>query len=144
MELFKTLSNDEQQFLLKAPAYISLLAANLDGEMDEKEKKEAIELTHIKTFSTEPILRDYFKTVEVNFRKDILQLDNSLSKDPSEREKEIKMELSRLELIFQKLEEPFRSALHKSLQDYTDHVSKAHRNSLEFFLIPFFIKGLTD
>jgi hypothetical protein len=37
----------------------------------------------------------------------------------------------------------FAKIMHKSMHSYTEHVSKAHNNVLEYFLIPFYIKGLT-
>ena len=49
MKHFKNLTESENKALLKFPVYISLLAANGDGKMDEAEKKEAIKFSHIKT-----------------------------------------------------------------------------------------------
>jgi hypothetical protein len=54
----KNLSEQEYQELLKFPAYISLLAANSDGKMDETEKKAAIRFSHIKTYSCDPLLSE--------------------------------------------------------------------------------------
>jgi hypothetical protein len=51
MKDFKNLTTEEYNKLLQFPAYISLLAANVDGYLDDAEKDAAVELTHIKTFS---------------------------------------------------------------------------------------------
>jgi hypothetical protein len=47
----KNLSKRGYKLLLKFPAYISLLAANTDGKMDDTEKLSAIVFIHMKTYS---------------------------------------------------------------------------------------------
>ena len=59
MKPFKKLSVHENEELLKFPAYISLLAANSDGKLDEVEKMSAIKFVHIKTFSSPPLLINF-------------------------------------------------------------------------------------
>jgi len=51
MNTFENLSKTEQQEFLKFPVYISLLAANQDGDTDEKEKQTAIAFDHMKTYA---------------------------------------------------------------------------------------------
>jgi hypothetical protein len=143
MKLFKNLKENEKSMLLKFPAYISLLAANSDGEFDDVEKKEAIYFTHIKTFSCDSLLSDFYKEVEKVFISNILELDNRLPKGREERGSAIKKELEKLEPILNKLGKEYISIMHKSMQSYTKHVSKAHNNVLESFIIPLYIKGLT-
>lgn len=140
MKLFEDLSQNEKNLLLKYPAYISLLAANAHGEFDETEKKVSTELTHIKTFSCEPLLCPYYKEVEKEFEKNIRELDDKLPKDKAKREAAIRHELTKLESILHMLDNDFVTAMHKSLNSYIKHVSKAHNNVLEYFLLPFNIK----
>jgi hypothetical protein len=144
MKTLENLNQNERSMLLKFPAYISLLAANADGKMDDAEKKEAIQFTHIKTFSCKPILCDFYKEAEKVFLTTIDELDKQLPKEKSKREQAIKQELAKLEAILNKLGNEYASIMHESMVSYTEHVSKAHNNVLEFFLIPFYIKGLTD
>ncbi len=143
MKTFENLNQNEISMLLKFPAYISLLAANSDGKMDEAEKKEAIHFTHIKTFSCDPLLSDFYKEAEKVFLANIEELDDSLPKGKNEREMAIKKELSKLEHILNKLGKEYASTMYRSMQSFTEHVSKAHNNVLEFFIIPLYIKGLT-
>jgi hypothetical protein len=143
MKTFKELSRDEKDLMYKFPAYISLLAANSDGKMDRISKKAAIKFTHIKTFSCDPLLSDFYKEAETFFLRNIEELNDQLPREKSARDKMIKEELSKLESILAKMEPDFAKIMHKSMRSYTEHVSKAHNNVLEYFLIPFYIKGLT-
>jgi hypothetical protein len=144
MKTFENLNPNDKNTLMKFPAYISLLASNLDGKMDDTEKEEAIHFTHIKTFSSDPILSDFYKEAEKVFLSNIKELDKSLSKDKKLRDQEIKRELSKSEPILKRLGNDFASSMHESMQSYIKHVSKARNNVLESFFIPLYIKGLTD
>ena len=144
MKLYENLNSAEKEMLLKFPAYISLLAANADGKMDDAEKKEAIKLTHIKTYSSGPELSTFYKDAEIVFQKNINQLDQQLPKDKNAREAAINVELEKLKAILCKLGKEYSRHMKKSMQSYTHHVSKAHNNVIESFLIPIHIDGLTD
>jgi hypothetical protein len=143
MITFENLKPNEKNMLLKFPAYISLLATNSDGKMDDVEKKEAIQFTHIKTFSCNALLYDFYKEAEKVFLTNIEELDNILPKEKTQRKEVIENELVKLEPILDKLGKDYASIMHTSMKSYTKHVSKAHNNVLESFLIPFYIKGLT-
>ncbi len=143
MKELERLSKHEKEMLLKAPAYVSLLAANSDGEMDETEKKSAIKFSYVKTYSCVPSLREFYSEVEKVFDTNIEQLDNELPKGKEERENQIKKELDKLAPILSKLGSEYAAALHHSFTTYAEHVSKAHNSVITSFLIPFYIKGLT-
>ena len=144
MKALEKLNPVEKELLLKAPAYVSLLAANADGDMDETEKKSAINFSHIKTFSSDPPLRDFYNEVGKSFAANIVQLDTELPKGRMEREEAINKELLKLEPIFSKLGNTYADTLHRSFLSYTEHISKAHRTVLSSFFIPLNIKGFTD
>jgi hypothetical protein len=82
--------------------------------------------------------------VENHFIENIDRLERSLPKDKKERERIIQDELQNINSIIGKLDLFASNALRKSLKEYTDHVSLAHNNVMESFVIPFSIKGLTD
>jgi len=144
MELFSNLSQDEQDQLLKFPAYIALLAANLDGELDAEEKNAAIELTHIRSYKSDEALSGFYKEVEKNFEKTIIAIDAQLPKDKKSRETEIMANLDKLELILSKLGYSYSKKMHESMRTFKNHVSDAHGNVLERFVIPIPIKGITE
>jgi hypothetical protein len=138
MNELEVLNQEERDQLLKAPAYISLLAANADGKMDEEEKKAAMEISHIKTFSSPPYLKPFYAQVEKNFSSDLDSLNSTLPKDKQEREAFISSELDRIRVITQRLDKDFAAALLKSFKGYISHVSRSHWNVLASFIDPFY------
>ena len=143
MRLFNNLDAEEKDKLLKFPAYISLLAANSNDKLDETERKEAIKFAHIKTYSCKPILSEFYEEAEKVFEKNIDMLDRELPTDKTKRDIAIKKELSKLELIVQKLGEKYTNTMHKSMNTFKDHVLKAHHNVIVDFIFPIPIHGLS-
>jgi anaerobic ribonucleoside-triphosphate reductase len=144
MKQFNKLTKNEREALLKFPAYISLLAANSDGLLDKTEKKEAFNLEHIKTFSTDPLLKEFYREADKVFKNNLEQINKDLPEGREHRKAAIKNELMKLEKIVLNLGEGYRSAMHRSMKSFKDHVSKAHRNVLIDFIFPMPIKGLSD
>lgn len=143
MKKFETLTTVEKEMLLKFPAYISLLAANWDGNLSENEKKEAIYLAHIKTFTSHPLLKEFYLEADKVFKSNIEQLDNELPKEKKERDEAIKTELQKLEPILKKLGKYFAQTMHSSMSSFKNHVSASHHSILESFIFPIPIKGIT-
>lgn len=144
MKTFDELPDTEKTLLLQYPAYISLLAANADMMMDASEKAAALKLTHIKTFSTEPLLHPFYKAAEAVFEKNIDLLDKTLPQGKEERDEAITRALHRVNTVLQKLGIDYAGALRRSMKSYKNHISKAHRNVLEYFLFPLPIDGISD
>ncbi len=88
---FTNLTTQENEALLKFPAYISLLAADSDGLLDKAEKKEAVKFEHIKTFSADPLLAEFYKEADKVFKNNLEQLDKNLPEGKSSRESASKM-----------------------------------------------------
>lgn len=143
MKLSKGLNESENNALLKFPALISMLAANSGNKMDEAEKKSAIKLSHIKTFSCDPLLVEFYKEADKVFEKNMQQLDKGLPIEKAAREAAIKKELAALEIIVLKLGQEYTAAMHRSMKSFKDHVSEAHNSVLVDFIFPMPIKGLT-
>jgi len=143
MKPFKELTESENNALLKFPVFISLLAANIDNKLDESEKKSAIKLSHIKTYSCDPLLSEFYKEADKVFEKNILQLDKDLPIDKAAREAALKKELMKLETIVLTLKEEHTTVMHRSMKSFKDHVSQAHHSVLMDFVFPMPIKGLT-
>lgn len=139
----KKITNQEHELLLKFPAYISLLAANRDGVLDKDEKFSANELVHIKSFSGDPLLQDFYKEVDRSFEHTLENLDKSLPVGKDNRATAIKVELLSIENIMLKLGDEYTSIMHQSMKSFKDHVSNAHHNVLVDFLFPVPIKGLS-
>ncbi len=142
MKNLETLNHSEKEMLLKFPTYISLLAANNDEGLDEMERKSAIKFSHIKTFSCDPLLFNFYQQADKVFEENITALDNQLPKGKIEREAEIKNELAKLEFILKKLGKEYASIMHHSMKTFKDHISNAHNSVLVSFIFPIPIKGI--
>ncbi|MDQ6812956.1 MAG: hypothetical protein M3040_04370 [Bacteroidota bacterium] len=143
MKQFNNLSTQENKELLTFPAYISLLAADSDGKLDNAEEKSAIKFSHIKTFSADPLLTEFYKEADNVFKRNIEQLDKELPNERKSREAAIKKELVKLEKIVLKLGEAYTTVMHRSMKSFKEHVSQAHHNVLVDFIFPMPIKGLS-
>ena len=143
MKPFNKLTESENKELFNFPALISLLAANSDNKLDEAEKKSAIKFSHIKTYSCDPLLAEFYKEADKVFKRNIEQLDKELPKERKRREAAIKNELSKLEKIVLKLGQEYTTVMHRSMTSFKDHVSQAHHSVLVDFIFPMPIKGLT-
>jgi hypothetical protein len=144
MVAYSKLNEQDKKALLEYPALISLLAAKNGASLDNRELRSVLRLNHIKTFSSDPMLSDYFTDLEMTFEKTMADLNRHLPAAKEEREQAIHQELARLEVILAKLGVAYASVMHKNMRAYAEHVSKAHRNVLEYFVLPMPIKGITD
>ena len=143
MKQFNNLSVQEKEALIKFPAFISLLAANSDDKLDAVEKQSAIKFSHIKTYSCDPSLTEFYEDADKVFKRNIEQLDKDLPQERKRREAAIKKDLSKLETIVLKLGKEYNTVMHRSMKSFKDHVSQAHHNVLVDFIFPMPIKGLT-
>lgn len=144
MQSLQGLSIKEKKALFRFPAYISLLAANSDGMLDKAEKKAAVKFSHIKTYSCDPLLADFYAEAEKHFEENIEELDKGLPEGRDKREKVISDELAELEKIVAKLGKEYVTVMHRSMKSFKEHVSKAHHNVLVDFIFPVPLEGLTD
>ena len=143
MKPFKELTEPENKALLKFPAFISLLAANSDDKLDTVEKLSAIKFSHIKTYSCNPLLTEFYEEADKVFENNIQQLDKDLPIEKAAREAALKKELLILEKIVWKLGQEYTTVMHRSMKSFKDHVSQAHHSVLVDFIFPIPIKGLT-
>jgi hypothetical protein len=143
MDWIKNISERENEALLKFPVYITLLAANDDGKLDKAEKKTAIKFSHIKTYSSDPLLTSFYEQADKVFEANMLKIDKDLPVQTEERAAIIKKKLLNLEKIVLKLDKEYVTVMHSSMKSFKEHVSKAHHNVLVDFIFPIPIKGFT-
>ena len=98
---------------------------------------------HIKTYSCDPLLTEFYEEADKVFENNIKQLDEDLPKEKELREAALKKELLKLETIVVKLGENSALVMHRSMEAFKDHVSQAHHSVLVDFIFPMPIKGLT-
>lgn len=144
MNNLKALKENEIQQLLKFPAYISLLASTSENGIDDDEKNAAMKLTHVKTYSCNPLLTEFYKKAEDVFEATITKLNKELPHTKQARKAAIINELKKMEPLLKKMPPDYASVFRKSMESYKKHVSKAHRNVLEYFIFPLPIEGISD
>lgn len=123
---------------------MALIAANYDDKLDESDKKKAIKFAHIKTFSCDPILSEFFHEADKVFANNIEQLDKDLPHDKVLREEAIKKELARLHVLVSKMGANYAATMFRSMNSFKEHVSKHYHNVLLDFVFPLPIHGLTN
>ena len=144
MKTFQDLSEQDQAQLLKFPAYISLLASTSENGLDKKEKKAVVKLTHIRTFTTDPLLSDFYRDAELSFAETLTALNKELPQEKVARRQTIIKELNKMDPILNKLGPHYGLVFRRSMEAYKQHVSRAHHNVLEFFIFPIPIEGLLN
>lgn len=144
MKHYNDLNEKEKEQLLKFPAYISLLASTVEGRIDKAEMTTAVKITHVKTFSSDPVLKDYYKEAELVFEDTIDKLNNELPYNIEERKNVLHHELNKLEPLLKKLDPGYANIFRRSMKSYKHYISKAHRNVLEYFIFPMPIDGVFD
>ncbi len=143
MNPLENILTEEKEALQKFPVYVSLLAAASDHILDVAEKKAAIQFSHIKTYSCDPLLNSFYQEADHIFKQNLLQLDDDLSENREERTEAIKMKLQQVEKIVLKLRKDYTSVMRRSMKSFKEHVSKSHHNVFENFIFPVPIKGIT-
>jgi hypothetical protein len=144
MNTLNNLSEEETEALLKFPAYMALIAANYDDNLDQSDKKKAIEFAHIKTFSCDPLLSEFYHEADIVFKSNIEQLDMELPHAKELREEAIKKELLKLDKLVSKMGTHYASTMYRSMDSFKHHISKHYHNVLLDFVFPLPIHGLTN
>ena len=144
IKYFEKLTKEEITLLLKAPVLVSVLASSKDREISNEEKADAIKLSHLKTFTADPILLSYYKEVEKNFKNYFETIVNKYAPFDDAKREALKKEIDSLNTVIAKLDTQFARTLHRSLTKYAEHVKKSEGTIFRTFIFPIPIHGLTD
>ncbi|MFT6165984.1 MAG: hypothetical protein ACJAV5_001045 [Vicingaceae bacterium] len=135
----------DRGIILRAPAVVAILAAvSDDGIVSDGEKTDAIRLAHLRTYTSKPILHNYYKEVDKCFKADF---DNILAQLPEgwkEKERFLENRLTNLDPVLQKLDSVYAEELIASLKSFAKHVFKSNSNFLQNFLLPIFTIKMND
>jgi hypothetical protein len=137
------LSAEDRAILLKAPALVSVLAASGNHEISKSEKADAVKMAHLKTFTADPILLNYYNEAETNFVKYFEETVKKYAPFDDLKREALKKEISIINNVIAKLDFEFYKTLHNSLSKYAEHVKRSEINILDDFIFPIPIKGLT-
>jgi hypothetical protein len=143
MNILEQLSETEQHEFLKYPAYLSLLAANMDSFITADEKEIAEVFDDLGNYRSHHLLIGFYEEAQKNYQPNLEVLDNQLPKGKLERDVAIKVELRKIKELLRKLDPANAALMHHSMKAFKDHVSAKHDHVLDDFLFPIPIKGLT-
>lgn len=118
-----SLTPEEQQQVVDAISYITILIAGSDGKIDLQEVKWGEKIAKIRSFSYDEELRPFYKRVGANFTERLAELLAKLPNDPKARQQQIVQELSKLNKILPKLDHFYARLYYHSLITFADHVA---------------------
>lgn len=140
---FNELKNEERELLYKAPVLVSVLTSCSLNEINEAQKADAIKLSHLKTFTSNPLLREYYEEVDKQFKNQFEATVKDFFPFDENKRGILKKEIDKVNLIIGKLEITYGKVLHKSLEGYASHVKKATHSVFQDFIFPLPIPGLS-
>ncbi len=141
---FENLKESEVAVLLDAPVLVTILIAGADGNIDSKERKEAIELAKSKQSRAREQLIEYYKVVWDKFESRFNELIDTLPEDTEERNKEITRELRKLNFIFPKVDKAFSIKLYGSLKDLAKRIAEASGGIMGYLSVSYEEQKLMD
>jgi hypothetical protein len=134
------LTEEDRKILLKGPALVAILAAiSDDGEISNSEKTESIKLSHLRTYTSEPMLQNYYRLVEEEFVKDFNEIQSKLPESWEEKQNYIEEQIAEMSAVLPKLNDIYARSLVASLKSFAKHVFKSNSSFLEYFLFPVFM-----
>ncbi len=134
---FEKLREDEIGILVDAPVYVAILIAGADGEIDKSERKEAIDIAHLKQSRAREVLVEYYKLVGENFESKFNKHIEDLPDDADERAKAIITELRKLNFIFPKIDKNFTISLYASLKELAKKIAEASGGVLGYLSVSY-------
>jgi hypothetical protein len=123
IKYFSSLTPEETDQLMHAPAIVTVLIAGADENIDRKEKGWAERLIHYRTFTSDPKLHDYYVEVNETF---VDQLESLIASwKPQETEAQLTAKLSVLKDVLAKLDPEFADLLKNSWRSMAKKVAEA-------------------
>ena len=134
---FKGLSDDEIDLMLSVPILVSVLIAGADGNIDQREKKEAILLAYNKQYRVTKELAGYYRLVGINFEEKLLTCIAKTSNDLDIRNSDLIYELRKLNLVLPKLDKHFSIKFYASIEDWAKRIAEASGGILGYMSVTY-------
>ena len=141
---FENLRPDEIEIMLNAPIYVSILIAGADGKIDNKERKEAIDVARSKQSRAREQLVEYYKLVGDSFEDKFNEFIDKLPEDIKDRNADIEHELRKLNFILPKIDRPFAIKFYASLKDLAKKIAEASGGILGYLSVSYEEQTLMD
>lgn len=134
------LNPEEKDIILRAPAVVAILAAiSDDGEVSKHEKAESIKISHLRTFTSEEMLRNFYTEAEKVFEDNFEDIMSKLPQEWADKESYLENELTDLNKVLPKLDRVYAQGLVNSLKSFARFVFKSNSSFLDFFVLPVFM-----
>ena len=132
MKHFENISSEELQTLENAVSQIAVLIAGADGKIDKDETDWASKLMHIRTYSGDKSMHDFYEQVEANFNIKLNDLIEHSSKNVAERQAALTASIALVNPILAKLDEETAYHVYHSYVTLAKSVAKAGGGILGF------------
>ncbi|TNE80006.1 MAG: hypothetical protein EP332_08915 [Bacteroidetes bacterium] len=119
------LNDSEKESVLSAPAYITILIAGADNDIQEVEIKRSLQLVHIKSFSESLEISEVYKEIDHDFETQLHEMIDALPRTLEARQKLVVAELEKLNAIFGKLDATFAQKYYASLLSFARFIATA-------------------
>jgi hypothetical protein len=139
---FENLSDEERELLFSAPVLVSVMSSCSYNTVNDLKKEDAIKLSHIKTFTADPLLIPYYKEVEKNFKEKFEETVARYFPFDHDKRQQLLEEINKVNALIGRLDVKFANTLRRSLDRYAKHVRNAH-SVIRDFMFPIPIQGLT-
>lgn len=136
----ENLNEADLNILLKSPAVVAILAAiSDDGEVSQHEKAESIKLSHLRTYTSDPQLHNFYRHAEKKFVENFDRIMSELPEEWEDKEKYLEAQIVELNQVLPKLNDIYAKNLVSSLKSFAKHVFKSNASFLEYFVFPVFM-----
>lgn len=131
---FENLSERQFEITKDAIAWITVLIAGADGEIDAQETEWATKLTNIRGYANPNILTEFYDEVGKDFSSKLAHLLENVPSDTKERQELLYRKLGQLNSILPTLGN-LGAELYQSYKSFAEHVAKASGGFLGFFSV---------
>ena len=122
---FDRLSQDEQEFMYKAPILVAILIAGADGEIDRNEIQEGITQAKKKQKMATVEMMELYREISEDFEDKLKIVLQSYPVEAVQRNTMIVEELSRLNSVFPRLDKNFSTQYYQSICDLAMKVAQS-------------------
>lgn len=135
MELLKNLNDAEVTLMKDAIAYITILVAGADDNIEAEEIAAAEKLTQIRSFKYHDEMKPYYESVNETLTTRINELLESLPNEVDARQAAVSAELEKLNPVLAKLDLHRGHVFYETFLSFAKHVAKAAGGFIGFVKI---------
>lgn len=122
---FDKLSQDEQEFMYKAPVLVAILIAGADGDIDRSEIREGMTQAKKKQKVASLEMMELYQEIAEDFEDKLKIVLQDYPAEATQRNAMIVNELSRLNAVFPKLDKNFSALYYESICDLAMKVAQS-------------------